>query len=162
MPITPSVPAIVNGIPGINTLLQVLTGSPATYRGIANMGDITGPGIALTLVDVTSHSNGSPWDQFLGTLFSGGDIAFPLFFVPASPVGTSGPIGHDGATGYLSIFLAGLQRTYQMLFPDPGATVLGPLTAIAYKLNVKAMVKDVLRMDTTLRVTGQPTLTFGT
>ncbi len=162
MPIVPSVPSIVNGVPAINTLLQILTGSPATYRGIANMGDITGPGFSLALVDVTSHSNGSPWDAFIGTIFSGGDLGFPLFFVPSSPIGTSGPIGHDAASGYMKVFLERAERTYQNVFPDTAATTAGPFNAILYKFNIKSMVKDVLRCDATIRITGEPTLTFGT
>lgn len=162
MPVVPSVPAIVNGQGAINSLLQILIGSPATYRGVANMGDITGPGFSLALVDVTSHSNGSPWDTFIGTIFSGGDMSFPLFFVPSSPVGTSGPIGHGPVTGYMGIFLARLERTYQLVFPDTAASTAGPFNAILYKFSLKEMVKDVLRSDSTIRITGQPTLTFGT
>ncbi len=162
MPVVPSVPAIVNGVGAINTLLQIMIGSPPSFRGVANMGDITGPGFSLALVDVTSHSNGAPWDEFIGTIFSGGDLGFPLFFVPESGLGTSGPIGHDPASGFMSVFLARVERTYQQIFPDMDATVAGPFNAIAYKFNLKSMVKDVLRADTTIRITGQPTLTFGT
>ena len=155
--------SIVNGIPAINTLWQIQTGSPPAFQSIANMGDIAGIAFSLALVDVTSHSTGTPWDEFLGTIFSGGDVGFPLFFVPASPGGTApAPMGHDAASGIMSVFLARVQRTYQMLFPDPAGTIAGPMNAVLYKFNWKAAVKDVLRADCTTRISGQPTLTFGT
>ncbi len=154
--------SIVNGIPAINTLWQILSGSPPVYQSIANMGDITGPAFSLALVDVTSQSTGNPWDEFIGTIFSGGDVGFPLFFVPASPGGNTGPMGHDAASGVMSVFLARLERTFQMKFPDPAQTIAGPFQAVLYKFNWKAMVKDVLRADSTCRITGMPTLTFGT
>jgi hypothetical protein len=159
---------IVAGNPAINTLVEIQTGSPPAFRTVANMGDITGPAFALALVDVTSHSTGQPWDQFLATIFSGGDIAFPFFFVPSS--GDDGistdPIGHDPTTGIMQVFLNRIARTWQIIFPDAPLVInrstAGPLQAILYKFNWKMMVKDVLRADTTMRVTGQPTLTFGT
>ena len=151
--------------PSINTLLQIGSGtSPETFANIANMSDITGPTMAAAVVDVTSHSTGVPWDQFIATIFSGGDIAFPFFFVPSSGDDTiaNDSIGHDPVSGIMSVFLARVQRTWQIKFPDPAGSIAGPMQLIMYKFNWKAMVKDVLRADTTMRVTGQPTLTFGT
>ena len=161
MPTTWGMPYVA-GQPAINTLLELLTGSPAVYRPVANLGDITGPAFSLALVDVTSHSTSTPWDAFVGTIFSGGDIGFPLFFIPSSGdtnVATD-PLGHDAANGIMSVFLARAVRTWQMVFPDTAGTTAGPLSAVMYKFNWKAMVKDVLRADTTVRITGQPALTF--
>lgn len=159
---------IVAGLGAINTLVEIQTGSPPAFRTVANMGDITGPAFALALVDVTSHSTGQPWDQFIATIFSGGDIAFPFFFVPAS--GDDGistdPVGHGPTSGIMQVFLARVARTWQIVFPDnpvlASRSTAGPMQCILYKFNWKEMVKDVLRADTTMRVTGQPTLTFGT
>jgi len=156
---------IAPGIPAINTLWEIQTGSPATFRTIANMGDLTGIAFSLALVDVTSHSTGQPWDQFIGTIFSGGDVAFPLFFVPASGDDTNlaDPLGHGPTSGIMQVFLARVQRVYQMKFPDSlvSPSIAGPMNAVLYKFNWKSMVKDVLRADCTTRITGQPTMTFG-
>lgn len=154
---------IAAGQPAINTLLEILTGSPASYAPVSNMGDITGPGFSLALVDVTSHSTATPWDQFIGTIFSGGDVGFPLFFIPSSPsLVPPLPQGHDPVSGIMSVFLARVERTWKMIFPDTAASTAGPFAAIYYKFSIKAMVKDVLRADSTIRISGQPTLTFGT
>src|SRR5271166_2024974 len=55
--------------PAINTFLQLGNGqSPETFTTVANVGTITGPGLSLNVVDVTSHSTGVPWRQKIGTL----------------------------------------------------------------------------------------------
>jgi hypothetical protein len=152
---------VPNGQPAANTLLQILAGSPAVYQSVANMGDITGPGFSLSLTDVTSHSTGSPWDEFVSVIFSGGDVSFPLFFVPSSPGGNVGPMGHDSASGIMCVFLARLERSWQTVFSDAWATTAGPMNAILYRFGWKGMVKGVLRADLTMRLTGLPTLDFG-
>lgn len=72
-------------LPAINTFLYLgTTASPPVYgTPIANVGDYAGPGMSKQMVDVTSNSNANPWRLKIGTLLDGGDLALPLYFIPA-------------------------------------------------------------------------------
>lgn len=155
------------GIPAINTLLKVGNGaSPEVYSTIANVGDITGPGLSSTVVDVTSHSTGNPWREKLITLLDNGDITFPLFFVPASdgpPVGTD-PFGHSPQGGVLALFtsrgqggVAGVPYNFALEYPD-GLGTTDYFTGFVSKFSEKAAVAGVLMADVTITLTGEPIL----
>lgn len=115
---------IPTNVPAINTLLRIGTlGSPTTFGTIANCGDMTGPGFSANMVDVTSHSNGSPWRIKVPTLLDNGDLTVKVFFIPSSSGSSDGtPFGHDAASGLLSVFTGRQLREYSVVFPDSGAT----------------------------------------
>jgi Lambda phage tail tube protein, TTP len=147
--------------PAINTLLKIANeGSPILYNTIANVGDLTGPTMMAKVVDVTSHSTGSPWTEKITTLLDGGDITLPLFFVPSSP-GSDGqantPFGHDGTNGLLSVFTQRQLRNYSITFPDAAATTYY-FEGYVSKFSMKAAVAGVLTADVTFTITGEPTL----
>lgn len=137
--------------PAINTLFKLgSAGCPQTFTAIANIGDMTGPGMSATVVDVTSHSTGSPWRQKIVTLLDNGDITLPLFFLPADS-------GHDASTGLLSVFTSRTLREYSLTFPDAAATTWY-FQGFVSKFNMKAAVSGVLTADVTFTLTAQPLL----
>ncbi len=137
--------------PAINTLFKLGTaGCPQTFSTIANVGDYTGPSMSGTIVDVTSHSTGSPWRQKIVTLLDNGDISLPLFFIPSDS-------GHDASTGLLSIFTTRALREYSITFPDPAATTWY-VQGYVSKFNMKAPVAGVLTADVTFTLTAEPIL----
>ena len=146
--------------PAINTLLKIASqGSPQVYNVIANVGDLSGPTMNGEVVDVTSHSTGSPWRQRIVTLLNPGEISLPLFFVPSSP-GTntpSTPFGHNASTGLLSIFTSRTLMSYSLTFPDAAATTWyfeGYIT----NFSQTAPVAGVLTAQITITMTGDPIL----
>ena len=143
----------------INTYLKIGNeGSPMIFNTIANIGDLTGPSLSSTIVDVTSHPTGAPWVQRIVTILDNGDIALPLFFIPSSP-GSDGtpstPFGHNGSTGLLSVFTQRQLREYSVVFPDPANTTWYMQGYIS-KFSMKAAVKGVLTADITFSMTGEP------
>src|ERR1035438_2610657 len=99
--------------PAINTLLQLGNGaSPEVYATVANVGSITGPGMSAQVVDVTSHSSGTPWREKITTLLDNGDLTFDVYFIPSDA-------GHKLL---LSTFTGRLFSYFQIQFPDPGHT----------------------------------------
>lgn len=140
--------------PAINTLLKMANaGSPQVFTTIANIGDLTGPGMSATIVDVTSHSTGAPWRQKIPTLLDNGDITLPLFFIPSSP----GPDGHDATNGLLSVFTSRALREFSLTFPD-GAATTWYFQGYVTKFSMKAAVAGVLTADVTITCTAEPIL----
>lgn len=140
--------------PAINTLLKMgNSGSPEVYNQIANVGDITGPGFAAAIVDVTSHSTSIPWRQKVTTLLDGGQLTCKLFFIPNDA-------GHKqllrvymnrGADGQA----AGTPPQWSLTYPDPAATPVY-FTAFISKFAITATVAGVIEAQVTFDVTGEP------
>ena len=140
--------------PSINTLLKMANaGSPLTYTTIANVGDINGISFSANVVDVTSHSTGSPWREKITTLLDAGEISAPLYFIPSS----AAPAGHDFTNGLGSVFTNRELRRFAIVFPDAGATTYY-FDAYVSKFALKATVAGVLEAAVTLTITGEPQL----
>lgn len=146
--------------PAQNTLLKIATaGSPSVYNVIANVGDLNGPTMNGEVVDVTSHSTGSPWRQRIVTLLNPGEISIPLFFIPSSP-GTNTPntpFGHNASTGLLSIFTSRALESYSVTFPDAAATTWY-FSGYITNFSQTAPVAGVLTAQVTFTMTGAPIL----
>jgi Lambda phage tail tube protein, TTP len=153
--------AIASNQPAINTLLKIGTaGSPTTFGTIANVGDMTGPGFSAQIVDVTSHSTGSPWRIKVPTLLDNGDITCKIFFIPSSPGSSDGtPFGHDAGSGLLAVFTNRQLREYSLTFPDPTATTWY-LSGYLTKFAMTAMVQGVLEASAAFTFVSEPQL-FG-
>lgn len=152
-------------IPAIGTLLQVGNGqSPEIFNSIANIGDLTGPGVAGAVVDVTSHtSTSAPWRQKIVTLLDPGTITLPLYFVPASgaPTGAGTFMGHSYTTGGVGSLFArrglspGVPFNWKIIYPD-GNNSTDEFQAFLSKYSQKAPVAGVLTADLELTLTGIP------
>lgn len=143
---------IASALAAINTLFKIGSqGCPQTFTTIANVGDLSGPSVSGTVVDVTSHSTGSPWREKIVTLLDGGEISLPLFFIPSS----SGPDGHNGTNGLLSVFTNRELRRYSLTFPD-GAQTTYYFDAYITKFNFTEPVAGVVTANCTFTITSEP------
>ncbi len=153
--------SIATNQPAINTLWKIFDlGSPNIANTIANVGDIAGPTFSATIVDVTSHSTGTPWRQKCVTLLDNGDVTLPLYFIPSSPGSDNQPstqFGHNFTSGLGSVFAGRQLRNYAMVFPDAGATTYY-MQAYISKYSFDAKVAGVLGSSCTFSCTTQPIL----
>ena len=158
MPVTYTNASFPPGLPAQNTLLRVTNNAcPAVFNVVANVGDLA-LSTKVAEADVTSHSTGNPWDEWLPTLLSGGQLKLPLFFIPesAGADGASGrPEGHDATNGLYSIFINRQTRQYSIEFPN-GQGVWCYMNMYIVDFGWKAPVKGVLTADVTFRITGEP------
>lgn len=148
--------AIPQALAAINTLLKIGSqGCPQTFYTVANVGD-EAMSVSGAVVDVTSHSTGDPWRRKIVTLLDGGDLTFPLFFIPDSTgIQGDGTFGHGGTSGLLNVFTLRELRRWALVFPDAGATTWyfdGCIT----KFNIGAAVAGVETASVTITVTGMP------
>jgi predicted secreted protein len=81
----------MSAIPGkksaFNTLLKAdaLAGDIAgTYRDVAYIRSIKGPGLALDVVDVTSHDSTGAWEELVATILRTGEVTLDIIYDPAA------------------------------------------------------------------------------
>lgn len=158
------------GLPAINTYLMIGNGaSPEIYAPIANVGDLSGPSMSATVVDVTSHSTGNPWREKLCTLLDSGDFTLPLYYIPDSegpitPAGAGGPPYPHGNTGGLEALFTGRGLTtpgnpvpFAIQYPNAAQTT-DYFQGFVSKFSKKAAVAGVEQAEVTITLTGMPTL----
>ncbi len=135
----------------INTLLQIGDqASPETWRTVANCNDFQPIAPSATVVDVTSHSTGTPWRQKIITLLDAGKVTAKIFYVPTE--GT-----HDDTTGLLALLTNRALTHFRIVFPDSPAT---KFTFFGYvsAFTINSPVAGVEEGSLTIEITGQPTL----
>ncbi len=135
--------------PAINTFLQLGNGgSPETFTTVANVSSITGPGLSLNVVDVTSHSTAVPWRQKIGTLLDQGDLSFDCFFIPNDA-------GHQAL---MAQFVTRATADWQLSFPtSPTRTVWG-LHGFISKFSMSEPVDNVIKAQITITGTNIPAI----
>lgn len=125
-------------------------GSPTeTFATIAEVGDIDGPDMSLDTEEVTSHDSANGWAEFIGTILSGGEVSFPINFIPTDPT-------HNGSTGLQADMVNRTLRNFQLVYPDPGGNGF-QFAALVTGFKPSGPVKGKLGADVTLKVSGPVT-----
>ena len=117
----------------------------------ANVSNISGPGLSLDMVDVTSHDSTGAWEEMVGTILRSGEITMNLVYDPAHAT-------HKYAAGGLIYDL--VQRTaiaLTLVFPDTANTTWS-FNAFVTKFEPTAPVAGALTATVSLKITGAPTL----
>jgi len=133
-----------NAIGAINTLLK------ANGTLVAEVRSISGPGITVKMVDVTSHSSSVPWTETVPTLLDAGDLTFEINYIPSEPT-------QNNSAGLLSFLTGRALTAWTLTFPDSGATTFS-FNGYVSKFDITAPVDNVLTAKMTISITGQPTL----
>jgi len=116
---------------------------------IAEVKDISGPGLNLNTTDVTAH-DGSGWREFVATILDAGEITFDINYVPTD--GT-----HDATSGLLSVMEAQTLESFELIFPDAGTTTWS-FSGYVTGFEPGAPVDGALTASVTIRISGDPTL----
>ena len=140
------------GIDAFGALFQIGNGAtPEIFTTVAEVTNISGPGLSLEAVDVTSHGSAGAFREKVGGLLDGGEITLDINFVPTGAT-------HKKAVGGLLYNMT--QRTvnnYQLQFPDVGATKW-IFPALVTGFTPENPVEGKLGASVTLTVAGEPTL----
>lgn len=118
---------------------------------IAQVSNISGPGLSLDTEDVTTHDSTGGWEEVVATILRSGEVKLDLVYDPAAAT-------HKNASGGLLYDLA--QRastTFSIVFPDAANTTWS-FTAYVTGFEPSAPVDGALTASVTLKLTGQPTL----
>jgi hypothetical protein len=123
--------------------------SPETFATVVNVGDIDGPDMSLETEDITNHGSADGWAEFIGTILDGGEVSFPINYLPTDPT-------HDMNTGLQADMVNRTLRNYQLVYPDPGGNGYA-FAALVTGFKAGAAVKGKLTADVKLKVSGPVT-----
>jgi len=112
---------------------------------IGQVTSISGPGLTLDTVDVTTH-DGDGWEEVVPTILRSGEVTLDLIFDPV--------VHADQITGLTTKGLS----AFELQFPDD-AYSSWEFDAYVVGLEPSAGVEEALTASMTLKISGQPTLT---
>lgn len=109
---------------------------------IAQITNLSGPGLSLDTVDVTEH-DGDGWEEHIGTILRSGTITLDLLFDPALASHTT----------LIADMVAGTVNAYSIVFPNTGSTTW-TFNAIVTGFSPSAPVDGALTASVTLKPSG--------
>lgn len=139
---------MTNAISSFGTFLKKGDGGSPTevFATIAEVGDIEGPDMSLATEEVTHQGSPGGWDEYVGTILSGGEISFPINYYPSDST-------HDMVTGVQADMVNRVKRNFQLVYPDPGGNGY-QFKALVTGFKPKGAVKGKLTADVKLKITG--------
>lgn len=138
----------MSGLDAFGTQLQRGDGAdPEVFAAIANVTDITPPGIERETLDVTAHDSPDAWREFVGGLKDGGEVELELNYDPRE---------HDSL---IADFEDKVPRNYKVVWP--GTLGDWAFAAILTGFESEAPHDDKLAASATFKVSGKPTITTG-
>lgn len=136
------------GLDAFGTQLQRGDGAtPEVFTPLANVTDITPPGIERETYDVTAHDSPDAWREFIGGLKDGGEVEIDINYDPRE---------HDAL---IADFADTAPRNYKCVWPGTlGNWAFG---AILTNFEPEAPHDDKLAASAKFKVSGKPVLTPG-
>jgi len=140
-----------SAIGAFGTLLKIGDGeTEEAFTTIAEVNNISGPGLSMDPIDVTSHSSTDGWREYIGGLLEAGELTFDIAYIPTE-------VTHNLAAGLLGDFSSKTPRNFELVFPDAGATTWS-FTALVTSFEPSEPIDDKLAASVTLKLSGKPTL----
>lgn len=115
------------------------------FTAIADVTNLSGPGLSRETLDVTSHGSPDGWMEFLGGLKDPGEVTADINYQPAL---------HDVL---VDDFDDTAPRNYQIVFPDTAATTW-TFGALITGFEPESPYDDKAAASLTFKVTGKPTI----
>lgn len=115
------------------------------FTAIADITNLSGPGLSRETLDVTSHGSPDAWMEFLGGLKDPGEVSADINYQPAL---------HDTL---VDDFDDTAPRNYQIVFPDATSTTWS-FGAIITGFEPESPYDDKAAASLTFKVTGKPTI----
>lgn len=119
-----------------------------TLAPIAQISNLSGPGLSVDTEDVTTHDSTGAWEEHVATILRTGELTLDIVYDPNE--GT-----HDASTGLLSMLEARLPVGFEMVFPD---TTAWAFAAVVTGFEPSAPHDGALTATVKLKLTGAPIL----
>ncbi|MFB6517439.1 phage tail tube protein [Streptomyces sp. NPDC056401] len=134
------------GLDGFGTQFKRGDGAGAeVFSALADVTNVSGPGLSRETIDVTSHGSPDAWMEFIGGLKDGGEVSIDVNYDPAN---------HDDL---IDDFDDDAPRNYQIVFPDQDTTTWA-FKAVMTGFEPEAPYDDKLSATLTFKVSGKPTI----
>lgn len=139
-------------IAALTTKLMVGDGATPTegFTELANVTNISGPGLALDTEDVTTHDQTNAFEEFVATILRTGEMTVDLVYDPDAAT-------HNATTGILNDYQDKTKRNFQIRFPTTGK-VQWSFAAYVTGFEQGAPVGGALTAALSLKLSGVPTL----
>ena len=115
---------------------------------IAQVRSISGWGLSMDTIDVTSHDSTGAWREFVAGLIDGGEITLDLVFDP----------DNTGHTNLRTDLTSRTSNTYDVRFVDPTPQIWS-FTGFVTAFSPDASVDGDLTASVTIKATGAITVT---
>ena len=129
------------GTPGATGVAEV---------AVAQVTNISGPGLAVDTEDVTTHDQATAWEETVATIIRSGEVSLDLVFDPVDAT-------HDAATGLLYRFEDKIYSFLKLIFPD-AATTEWEFSGYITGFEPAAPSGGALTATVKAKITGQPLL----
>ncbi len=134
---------------------DALAGDAAgTYRNVANIKALKGPGLSLDLADVTTHDSTGAWEEFVATVLRTGELTVDLVYDPSAAT-------IKYVNGLLGKMVAKTLEGFKIYFNDDTVEAnrtIWTFNAFVTKFEPDAPVVGALTASMTLKFSGAPTL----
>lgn len=128
----------------------VVGGLAEAFTTIAQVRNITGPGLSLDVEDVTTHDSTGAWEEVVATILRSGEVSLEIIWDPDTAT-------HDWGVGLLAVLPRRAARNFQVIFPDTASTTWS-FSAEVVNFEPDAPHDGALTASVTLKLTGSPTL----
>lgn len=131
------------------------TAIPASFVTIAQVRNLTGPGMSADAVDVSHHNLSRAYRRFVQGFKNAGEVSMELVFDPVE-------VTHDLTTdGLLELFDTGDQHNFRLTWPDVGAT-MWDFEGIVVGYEPAANFDEALMATVTIQISDAPGFPAGT
>lgn len=135
----------MSGLDAFGTQLQRGDGAlPEVFTAIANVTNISGPGLEREVMDVTAHDSPDQWEEAIGGIKRSGEVSLDINYDPSV---------HNSL---LADFDDQDPRNYKLVFPDTPPSIW-TFKAILKGFEPDAPHDDKLAASITFKVSGKPT-----
>ena len=118
---------------------------------IAQVTNISGPGLSLDTEDVTSHDSTAAWEEVVGTILRSGEITLDIVYDPAAAT------HKNAAGGLLADLVARTAQTYSLIFTDAADTEW-TFSAFVVGFEPDMPHDGALTASVSMKITGKPTI----
>jgi len=128
----------------------VVGGLAEAFTTIAQVRNISGPGMSLDVEDVTTHDSTGAWEEVVATVLRSGEVTLDLVWDPATPT-------HSNGVGLLAVMPRRATRNFKVIFPDAASTEWS-FAAEVVNFEPDAPHDGALTASVTLKLSGEVTL----
>ena len=121
-----------------------------TLGPVAQVVNLSGPGLSLDTEDVTTHDSANAWEELVATIIRTGELSLDIVYDPAHA-------DHDASTGFPGLLEARTVVGFNITFPDTAGTVWS-FAAVVNGFEPGAAHDGALTAAVKLKLTGEPIL----
>lgn len=134
-----------NAISGVGTIIQKWDGS-SSWDAIAEVTNISGPGMTRDLIEVTSLDSVGGWREFISGFRDGGTVVLSMNYTRA------------GLDSFFADFESDEKTNYEIILPD-GTSL--EFEGLVQEFPLTIPTDSQITMEVTIKVTGPPTINSG-